>query len=121
MKFLGNIIWFLCSGLWAWLSWTFIGLLFSITIVGLPVGIQCFKIANFGLFPFGKDIEIGQSGTSLLLNLIWIICFGWQLAAVHLTSAILLCISIIGIPFAVQSLKLAKLSLFPFGAKFILN
>ncbi|EHI70323.1 YccF domain-containing protein [Streptococcus ictaluri] len=121
MKSLGNMIWFICSGLWAWISWTLVGLLLSLTIIGLPIGLQCFKIANFGLFPFGKDIQIGQSGSSVLLNMIWIIVFGWQLAAIHLASAFLLCISIIGIPFAIQSFKLAKISLFPFGAKIILN
>ncbi|KHD46037.1 YccF domain-containing protein [Streptococcus hongkongensis] len=119
MKLIGNIVWFVCSGFWAWFAWSFVGLAFSLTIVGIPIGLQCFKIANFGLFPFGKEIEIGQSGTSIFLNLIWIICCGWQLATIHLTSALFLCISIVGIPFAFQSLKLAKLSLFPFGVKII--
>ncbi|HEK9452109.1 TPA: hypothetical protein SUU02_001900, partial [Streptococcus equi subsp. equi] len=69
-----------------------------------------------GLFPFGKAIEIGQGAGSLLLNIIWIVCCGWSLAIMHLTSALLLCLTIVGIPFARQSLKLAKISLFPFGA-----
>ncbi|CAM4148903.1 hypothetical protein AT575_01925 [Streptococcus penaeicida] len=119
MKFLGNIIWFLFSGLWAWLAWSLLGVLLCITIVFLPLGLQCFKIGNFGLFPFGKDIEIGQSSTSLLFNIIWIVLFGWSLVAMHLTSAFALCLTIVGIPFAIQSLKLAKLSLFPFGARII--
>ncbi|MGT2933362.1 YccF domain-containing protein [Streptococcus catagoni] len=117
MKILGNLIWFIFSGLWAWVSWSLVGLVFCITIIGFPIGLQCFKIANFGLFPFGKDIEISQSGSSLILNILWILFCGWELAALHLTSALLLCSTIIGIPFAVQSLKLAKISLFPFGAQ----
>ncbi|EFR44755.1 YccF domain-containing protein [Streptococcus pseudoporcinus] len=119
MKFLGNIIWFICSGFWAWLSWSIVGLLLCITVLGLPLGLQCFKIANFGLFPFGKEIIIDQSATSIVFNIIWIILVGWSLAVLHLTSAFLLCISIIGIPFAIQSLKLARISLFPFGAKIV--
>lgn len=117
MRFIGNTIWFVCSGFWAWVSWSLVGLLFCLTIVGFPIGVQCFKIANFGLFPFGKEILIGQSGTSLVLNLVWILVFGWQLAIVHLTSAFILCVTVIGIPFAMQSLKLAKISLFPFGSQ----
>lgn len=117
MTAIGNLIWFIFSGIWAWIAWTFLGILFSMTIIGLPIGIQFFKIAHFGLFPFGKDIVFSQSGTSLLLNLFWIIFFGWELAIVYLTSAFLLAISIIGIPFAIQSLKMVKISLFPFGAK----
>ena len=117
MKTLGNIIWFLFGGLWSWFSWTFVGLLLCITVVGIPFGVQCFKIGNFGLFPFGKRIEASTNIGSLFLNLIWILIFGWELALLHLFSAFLLAITIIGIPFAIQSVKLAGISLFPFGAK----
>lgn len=121
MTVIGNIVWFLFSGLWAWISWTIVGILSCLTIVGIPIGLQCFKIAYFGLFPFGKEMVIGESGISLLLNLLWIIVFGWQLALIHLTSAFFLGITVIGIPFAIQSLKLVKISLFPFGAKIYKN
>ena len=117
MKTLGNIIWFLFAGLWSWLSWTFVGLLLCITVIGIPFGIQCFKIGNFGLFPFGKRIEASTNIGSLFLNLIWILIFGWELALLHLFSAFLLAITIIGLPFAAQSVKMAGISLFPFGAK----
>ena len=117
MKTLGNIIWFLFAGLWSWLSWTFVGLLLCITVVGIPFGLQCFKIGNFGLFPFGKRIEASTSIGSLLLNIFWILIFGWELALLHLFSALLLAITVIGLPFALQSVKLAGISLFPFGAK----
>lgn len=121
MRVIGNIIWFLFSGFWAWLAWTIIGLIFCLTIIGFPLGVQFLKIANFGLFPFGKDVHIGQSNSSLLLNILWIIFFGWELAIMHLASAALLAFSIIGIPFAIQSLKMVKISLFPFGAKISFN
>ncbi|HEL0422347.1 TPA: YccF domain-containing protein [Streptococcus equi subsp. zooepidemicus] len=116
MRLIGNMIWFIFSGFWACISWYIVGLILCLTIVGIPFGIQCFKIGAFGLFPFGKTIEIGQGAGSLLLNIIWIVCCGWSLAIMHLTSALLLCLTIVGIPFAQQSLKLAKISLFPFGA-----
>ncbi len=119
MTFIGNLIWFLCAGLWSWISWIIVGFFWCLTIVGFPIGLQCFKIAQFGLFPFGKDIQINETGTSLLLNLIWILFGGWQLAMMHLISAALLALSIIGIPFAMQSVKLAKISLFPFGARIV--
>ncbi|EHJ55695.1 hypothetical protein HMPREF9318_00740 [Streptococcus urinalis FB127-CNA-2] len=119
MKILGNIIWFIFSGLWAWLAWSIIGLILCFTVIGIPVGIQCFKIGQFGLFPFGKTIEPGQSGGHLILNLIWIVLVGWELALMHLSSAILLCVTIVGIPFAWQSVKLAYVSIIPFGAKIV--
>lgn len=121
MKTVGNIIWFICSGFWAWLAWYLVGILLSITIVGIPFGLQCFKIGNFGLFPFGKRIEAGTGLGSLLLNILWILLAGWELALMHLFAALVLCISIIGIPFAFQSVKLAVISLFPFGARIYLD
>lgn len=117
MRTIGNIIWFCLAGFWSWLAWNVTGLLFCLTIIGIPVGLQFFKLAQFGLFPFGKDVSPSPSSGHLFLNLLWILTFGWQLAMVHVGTAITLCISIIGIPFAMQSLKLAMLSLFPFGAE----
>lgn len=119
MRTLGNIIWFLLSGIWSWFAWGTVGILLCLTIVGIPFGLQCFKIANFGLFPFGKEIDLSATtgSGSILFNLLWIIFFGWELALMHLFSAFLLCISIVGIPFAFQSFKLAVLSFLPFGAR----
>ncbi|MDG3142124.1 YccF domain-containing protein [Streptococcus suis] len=117
MSFIGNLIWFIFAGFWSYLSWTLSGILLCLTIVGIPLGLQCFKIATFGLFPFGKEVVITSNGFSLLLNILWIIFFGWELALIHLTSAFFLCLTIIGIPFAIQSLKLAQISLFPFGVR----
>jgi uncharacterized membrane protein YccF (DUF307 family) len=91
-----------------------------LTIIGIPFGLQCFKIAIFVLWPFGRDVEIGQFGTlGLLGNVIWIIFCGFWLCLTHLFFAFLLCLTIIGIPFGLQHFKLAKLSLMPFGAKII--
>lgn len=119
MRVLGNIIWFFCAGLWAALAWYAVGLLLCITVLGIPFGLQCFKIGSFGLFPFGKTIVFSNRFSSLLGNIIWILLVGWELALLHLASAAVLCITIIGIPFAVQSVKMAGISLFPFGVEII--
>lgn len=117
MKLLGNIIWFIFGGWLNWLSWTVAGLLCCITIVGIPFGVQCFKFAKLTVMPFGKDIEFGGGVVSLLINIIWIVLIGWEMAVANLVSAVLCCITIVGIPFAGQFVKIAKLWLFPFGAE----
>ena len=116
MSCLGNIIWFIFGGFFNFLGWMFIGLLWCVTIVGIPVGTQCFKFAKLQLAPFGKEIvTANDSSVSFLLNLLWLIFGGIPLAISNLISAVLLAITIIGIPFSIQCLKLAKLSLMPFG------
>ena len=116
MSCLGNIIWIIFGGLFNSIGWLLIGLLWCITIIGIPVGLQCFKMAKLQLAPFGKDIvTVNDSGVSLIMNILWIIFGGLAMCLANLLSAVLLCITIIGIPFAAQSLKIAKLSLMPFG------
>ncbi len=119
MSTLGNIIWILCGGLISAISWWFCGLLWCITIVGIPVGVQCFKLSSMSLCPFGKDIEYEGGGASCLLNILWIIFSGIGLALGHIMCGLLCCITIIGIPFGMQFFKLAGLSLMPFGAKVV--
>ncbi|MGM0500893.1 MAG: YccF domain-containing protein [Bacillota bacterium] len=116
MSLLGNIIWFIFGGLIEGVLWLFFGVLCSITIIGIPIGKQCFKIAGMQMAPFGKKVVAkSNSSLGLIANIIWIILFGWELALANLISALIFGITIIGIPFAKQSLKLAKLSLMPFG------
>jgi uncharacterized membrane protein YccF (DUF307 family) len=116
MKLLGNIIWFIFGGLIEGLLWVIFGLLCSITIIGIPIGKQCFKISSMQFAPFGKKIvDKNSSSIGLIANIIWIIIFGWELAIANLISALIFAVTIIGIPFAKQSLKLAYLSLMPFG------
>ena len=118
MNFLGNIIWLLFGGIVAAIAWFLAGIILCITIIGIPFGIQCFKISAFVLWPFGQEIEIGNFGVGgLLLNIIWLIIFGWEFAIFHLIVGAIFCITIIGIPFGFQHFKLAKLGLIPFGAK----
>jgi uncharacterized membrane protein YccF (DUF307 family) len=117
MKLIGNILWVIFEGFWLALGWLLAGLLLCITVIGIPFGIQCFKIAGFVLFPFGKEINYGKGTGSFLLNIIWIIFGGLGLAIGSLMMGLLWCITIIGIPFGIQSIKLAKLSLMPFGSE----
>lgn len=118
MSFIGNIIWILLGGFVAFILWLIAGLLLCLTLIGIPFGVQCFKIAKLVLWPFGKEIELGYFGAGgLLLNIIWIFFFGWELAITHLIIGAIFCITIIGIPFGLQHFKFVKLGFIPFGAK----
>ena len=119
MKLLGNILWFLLGGLVSALSWAFAGVLWCITIIGIPVGLQCFKFASLSLFPFGKDVLCGGGTPSLLLNILWLVVSGLPLAIAHAAWGCLLCITIVGIPFGLQFFKLARLALLPFGSRIV--
>ena len=117
MGCLGNVLWFICGGFLSGLSWCLAGCLWCITIVGIPVGLQCFKIASLSFFPFGKEVVYGGGAGSFLLNLIWLIVSGLVLVLEHALWGVLLCVTVIGIPFGLQQFKLAKLALMPFGAE----
>ena len=119
MSTLGNIIWFLFGGIFQGVSWFVVGLLWCLTIVGIPVGKQCFKMAKLSFFPFGKEIVYGGGAGSFLLNILWLLFGGIELAVVSLVNGLLFCVTIVGIPFGLQCFKLAKLALMPFGAKII--
>lgn len=116
MSLLGNIIWLIFGGILSAIAWLLIGILWSVTIIGLPIGLQCFKMARLSLSPFGKHVKSTGSASSLLLNIFWLIFGGIELAIGHLIVGLLLCMTIIGIPFGKQFFKLAHLSLVPFGA-----
>lgn len=116
MRILLNIIWIILGGLLSALGWWITGLVWCITVIGIPVGLQCFKLASVSLNPFGKEV-INEGGTgSLLLNIIWIIFGGLELAISNALWGLLLCVTIIGIPFGLQFFKIAKVALTPFGA-----
>ena len=120
MRLIGNIIWFVFGGLVLWALWLIAGLLCCVTIIGIPLGIQCFKFASLMLWPFGRDIDFSQAGFgSFLLNLLWIFFLGWELALTAAMIGVVYCLTIIGIPFGLQSFKFAKLALLPFGARIV--
>jgi len=118
MSFIGNILWLLLGGLIMAILWFVAGVLVCITIIGIPFGIQCFKFAGFVLWPFGRQVDVGHFGFGGLLgNIIWILLLGWELCILHLIIGLVLCITIIGIPFGIQHFKMAMLAIVPFGAR----
>ena len=117
-KTIGNIVWVLFGGIIMSIMWAISGIILCVSIIGIPFGIQCFKIAGLVLWPFGKEIELGNFGVGgLLFNILWLIFFGWEFAVTHFFIGLIFCVTIIGIPFGLQHFKLAKLSLLPFGAE----
>lgn len=119
MRLIGNIIWFLLCGFWLFLAWIFVGLLLCVTIIGIPLGVQAFKLSTLALWPFGKTIVHGGGPGSLLLNLLWLLLGGVPLAMAHATVGLALCVTIVGIPFGIQCFKMALLALMPFGARVV--
>lgn len=119
MRTIGNIIWFVFGGCLSGLGWVFSGVLWCMSIIGIPYGKQCFKFASLSFCPFGKDVRYGGGAVSTLANVIWLIFFGFWMALGNLGLGILWCITIVGIPFGKQFFKIAKLSLTPFGAEIV--
>lgn len=120
MRFIGNVLWFLLGGIVLAILWFLAGLLCCITIIGIPLGVQCFKFARLALWPFGQTIDYSRTGVgSTLVNVVWILFLGWELALAGFGIGVLYCITIIGIPFGVQAFKFALLALMPFGARIV--
>ena len=122
MSCLGNIIWLIFGGFLASLGYILGGIGMMLTIIGIPFGIQSIKLGIANLAPFGKRVVAKEHAGSLLtiiFNIIWLIFFGWEIALVHLISAALLAITIIGLPFAKQHFKLIPLALAPFGREVV--
>ena len=119
MRLLGNLLWCLLGGLFSAVSWALTGVFWCITIIGIPVGLQCFKFASLSLFPFGKEILYAGGAPSLLLNILWLVLSGLPLALGPALWGCLLCVTIVGIPFGLQFFKLARLALFPFGSRVV--
>ncbi len=119
MKTIGNILWMIFGGIETALGWLICGVLWCITIVGIPLGKQCFKLASLSLSPFKKDVVDNGGSISTLANIFWVIFTGIPMALANAFVGVILCITIIGIPFGKQFFKLAKLSLAPFGKEIV--
>lgn len=117
MSCLGNLLWIVLCGLLLFICWGVVGLLWCISIVGIPVGVQCFKMAGLMLAPFGRQVVYGGGAVSVLLNILWLVFGGLEIALVSAAIGLVLCVTIIGIPFGRQCFKFAKLALSPFGAR----
>lgn len=118
MSCLGNLIWLIFGGFVAGMGYIIGGLLLCLTIVGIPFGIQAIKLGQATLAPFGKEIveaERPDRPLRVVFDLIWLVLFGWEIALAHLVSALILTLTIIGIPFAKQHLKLVPVALLPFS------
>jgi len=119
MSLLGNILWIIFGGgIVLFILYLVGGLLLCLTIVGIPFGFQCVKLSMLALFPFGRkvvEVERGTGCLSTVMNVFWILIGGIWIALAHLLFGVLCALTIIGIPFAKQHLKLAGLALLPFG------
>jgi len=131
MRAIGNILWFVFGGLWLGLGWWAAGLLCAITLVGLPWARSCFVIGQFAFLPFGKQTisraelngmeDVGTGFLGLIGNVVWFLFAGFWLAVGHLAAALACFVTIIGIPFGIQHLKLAVLAVAPVGQTVVSN
>ncbi|WP_444937916.1 YccF domain-containing protein [Microbulbifer sp. JMSA002] len=131
MRTLGNFLWFILGGVFMGLCWWFFALIAFVSIIGIPWGRACFVMGKFSFFPFGREAisrkeltlneDIGTSGLGLIGNIIWFLFAGIWLAVGHLVHAIACFVTIIGIPFAIQHLKLAGISLSPIGKTIVVT
>ncbi len=119
MSVLGNLLWFLLGGWIVALGWLLSGVFWCLTIVGIPVGLQCFKFASLACWPFGREVVFGGGTVSLLANLLWLLLSGIPMALGAAGLGLAFCVTLIGIPFGLQCFKLAKLALMPFGAQIV--
>ena len=119
MRTIGNILWFIFGGLLGGLAWIFAGCIWCITIIGIPVGLQCFKFATLAFWPFGKEIVYGNGMFSFIGNILWFIFGGLLGGLAWIFAGCIWCITIVGIPFGKQFFKMARLSFMPFGASVI--
>ena len=122
MSTLGNLVWLIFGGLLMSACYFIMGLLYCITIIGIPVGVQLFKLGMLSLSPFGHDV-VDRDGVmgcwSLGLNILWVVFGGLEMALTHAVIGLLFCITIVGIPFGMQHFKLALLALTPFGKEIV--
>lgn len=120
MKFLGNILWLIMGGLLVSLYYALMGVLFCITVIGIPFGLQLIKMAGLALWTFGRDVhsDTNDGGClAIIMNVIWIIFGGIEIAMLHIGFGIVCCLTIVGIPFGMQHFKMAILAFVPFGKK----
>ena len=117
MRFIANVVWVISGGFMTALLWLLSGVLCCLTIVGVPLGMQCFKFARLSLAPFGKEVNFGGGAPSLIANIVWIIFCGWENALYCAMMGIACCCTLILIPIGIQYFKFAKLAFMPFGAE----
>ncbi len=118
MNSIGNIFWLLLGGILIAIIYYLVGLLMCLTLIGIPFGLQLFKLGTYSLWPFGHELVDGPNEpgcVSVVMNLLWILLGWWEIAILHVVCGIIFLLSIVGIPFALQHFKMAFASIFPFG------
>ena len=121
MRTLLNVIWFVFSGFWLWIAYMLAGIICCLLIITIPWGIASFRMANYAVWPFGREVvNKPQAGVLTFLgNVIWIIAAGWWLALTHIVTGLVLCVTIIGIPMGIANFKLISISLMPLGKEIV--
>jgi uncharacterized membrane protein YccF (DUF307 family) len=121
VRTIGNVIWFILGGIWTALGWLLVAAVLAITVIGIPFARQCLKLAHLTLWPFGRTTvhDPAAKVPSPIGNVFWVILAGWWLALGYVVAGALCCLTIIGIPFGLQSFKLAGLSFAPFGRRLV--
>ena len=122
MRVVLNILWLVLAGVWLAIGYVVAGLLLCITIIGIPFGLQSFKLAGYAVWPFGRTLVPSESqhrGLRMVANFLWFVLAGWWLALLHVLAGVLLCLTIIGIPLGIASFKMAGAALVPFGKEIV--
>ena len=121
MRTVLNVIWLVFAGFWMAIGYALVGLICFVTIIGIPFGIACFRIANFVLWPFGRTIEVRRDAGvgSLIGTVLWLLLAGWWLAIAHVVAGVAFCVTIIGIPLGLASFKIIPITLFPLGVEIV--
>lgn len=121
MRLLLNLIWFFLAGIWLFIGYALAGLICFALIVTIPFGVASFRIAFYGIWPFGRAVipQAGKGVGSTIGNILWFVLCGWWLALVHLVTGALLCLTVIGIPLGLANFKLLTVSIRPFGRKIV--
>ncbi len=117
MRLVLNLLWLVLSGFWMFLAYVVVGVLFCLTIIGIPFGVAAFRVGLFALWPFGRMVvaKPGAGAGSAIGNVFWFVLAGLWLAIGHAASGVLLCLTIIGIPLGLANFKLIPVSLLPLG------
>ena len=118
MRVIGNILWMVFAGFWLAIGYLLTGIFFCITIIGIPYGLQCFKLARFIITPFGKKVDTNFNKHPII-NIIWAIFFGCSSALTMIIIGCILCITTVGIPIGLKFFEIAKLLFIPFGSEIV--
>lgn len=121
MRTLGNLLWLVLAGWWLALAYTIAGIIACVLIITIPFGIASFRLAGFVLWPFGRTVVWRRDAGiwSILGNIVWIVVLGWELAIGHLVAGLLLCLTVVGIPFGIACWKMVPLALVPLGRRVV--